>query len=348
MMHEHYLSDEAASHLPALSSVLASAHVLSIPMKTRFRSITTREVMLFPTPRGWVEFSPFLEYEVPEAAWWLAAALEAGWGQEFPARRSRIPVNATLPAVDASQVPAVLSAYENAHTIPTLKVKVGGETTWTGDLARLHAARDFLGETAIIRIDVNGAWALDEALANLTQLAEEGFELEYAEQPVERVEDLARLREALRARGIEMRIAADESIRKASDPYRVAALGAADLIVVKAQPLGGARRLVEIVSRTGLPAVVSSALDSSVGISYGARVAACLPELPFACGLATTALFKADVIAGSLVKDFAIIPRCVTPEESQLSALAASPERAQWWHARLTKCWQHIENVQCQ
>lgn len=341
-----YLSEETASRLPAISTVLADARVLSLPMNTRFRSITTREVMLLPTALGWVEFSPFLEYDVSEASWWLAAALEAGWGDEPAMCRDRIPVNATLPAVDARCVPSVLARYTtHAHTIPTLKVKVGGETTWEADLARLYAAREFLGSHAAIRIDVNGAWAPEEALANLTNLAEEGFDLEYAEQPVAKVEDLARLREALRARGISTRIAADESIRKASDPYRVAELGAADLIVVKAQPLGGAHRLLEIARGTGLPAVVSSALDSSVGIAYGARVASCLPELPFACGLATTALFSQDVIAGSLVEDFAITPRWVEPEESCLTALAAAPERSYWWRERARQCWEHIENV---
>ncbi|MCF2706774.1 o-succinylbenzoate synthase [Arcanobacterium haemolyticum] len=331
--------------LPSLPHLLASMRVLRIPMNTRFRGVTSREVALFEAPNGWVEFSPFLEYGPHEAATWLASTLDAGWLPQPDLRRTCIPVNATLPDVPAGRVPDVMSRYGNLDTLHTVKVKVGGaHSTFDDDVARLDALRALVGDGVKIRVDVNGTWDLDEALSNLSSL--ERFELEYAEQPVMDVEDLARLRDELARRGIDIAIAADESIRKASDPLRVAALGAADLIIVKAQPLGGARRILQIVEQTGLPAVVSSALDSAVGIAFGARVAAALPDLPYACGLGTGALFSDDVTPpwsadGSTpghTYNFTTTPGWVVPDPAALTRLEAPRDRREWWGRRVEAC----------
>ncbi len=335
--------------LPSIEELLSSMHVLCLPMNTTFRSITQREVALFSAPNGWVEFSPFLEYDPDEAATWLASALESGWNCEPTPLRHTIPVNATLPDVDPSCIPTVMSRYGNLDYLHTVKVKVGGATsTFERDEARLRMLRSLVGSDVRIRIDVNGAWSLTEAEAHLAYLAD--LQLEYAEQPVASVEDMARLREILARRRIDIPLAADESIRKARDPFRVAELGAASIIVVKAQPLGGITRLLHIVKATGLPAVVSSALDSAVGIAFGARAAACLPELPYACGLATGALLTHDVIGdppaptsspetrevepGRICR-FLTAAGWVEPDPVALRDRAVSPERYAWWEARV-------------
>lgn len=329
------------STLPSLDELLETLQVVSLPMNTPFRDVTVREAALFEAPGGWVEFSPFLEYETAEASTWLAAALDAGWQTQPEPVRHSVPVNATMPAVPASQVPEVMARYGDLAGLHTVKVKVAahGEAL-EDDRARLRAVREIVGDDVRIRIDVNGRWSLDEAFAALTQL--ERFGLEYAEQPVATVEELARLREMLANAAVAVPIAADESIRKAEDPMRVAALGAADLIIVKAQPLGGARRVLDIVRDTGLPAVVSSALDTAVGIAFGARVAAALPALEHACGLGTGAFFDRDVVAGPLVHDFAIAPGWPEVDADALRQLGAGTARTGWWRERIADCYAQL------
>ena len=138
-----------------------------------------------------------------------------------------------------------------------------------------------------------------------------------------------------------VRIAADESVRRAADPLAVARAGAADLLVIKAQPLGGIRRALDIVERAGLPVVVSSALDTSVGISMGLHLAAALPDrlLAGACGLGTVALLDGDVTARSLLPERGEIPverPALAPD--LLDRYAAPPERERWWRERVTRC----------
>ncbi len=323
------------SDLPALEELLADAHVVALPLVTRFRSIEVREAMLMRGPQGWTEFSPFTEYDDAEASAWLRAAIDFGWRETPAALRDRIPVNATLPAVSADRVESVLSRYAGTRTV---KVKVAEPRQGLpDDVARVKAARAFLGPEGRIRVDANGGWNVDEAEHAAHALA--GFDLEYLEQPCATVEELVELRERLH--DWQLPIAADESVRKASDPLAVARAGAADLLVIKAQPLGGIHRALEIVAEAGLPVVVSSALDTSVGISMGAALAAAIPRLDYDCGLATVGLLEYDVAVEPLVAvDGAIDVRRVDVNERVFRDYGASNDRDNWWRARLERCYQ--------
>ena len=314
---------------------LSEVHVVSVPMAVPFRGVTTREALLLRGPAGWGEFAPFLEYDDEESARWLAAALEAcqvGWPA---AVRDEVPVNATVPAVPAEQVPAVLARFPGCTTAK-VKVAQAGQAL-RDDVDRVAAVRDALGPTGRVRVDANGAWSLADARWAVASLA--AFDLEYVEQPCAEVDDLVLLRVALARAGVEVLIAADESVRKAEDPLRVAKAGAADVLVLKVAPLGGVRPALAIAAECGLPVVVSSALDTSVGIAAGAALAAALPELPYACGLATTSLLTTDVVRQSLDGHGGTIPvGPVEPDAQLLDELAASPERAAWWRERLARC----------
>jgi O-succinylbenzoate synthase len=318
---------------PSLDELLASAHVVSLPMRVKFRGILEREALLLHGPLGWGEFCPFPEYDDAEASRWLASAIEAGW-QGFPAAvRDIIPVNATIPAVPADRVPDILARFGRVDAV---KVKVAEDgQTLDDDVARVAAVRNALPDAAI-RVDANGGWDVPTAVVALTRLSAVG--LEYAEQPVPDIAGLAEVRRWLQAAGTPVLIAADESVRKEDDPLRVARAGAADLIVVKVAPLGGVRRALDIVAQAGLPAVVSSALDTSVGIRAGLALAAALPNLPYACGLGTVSLLAADVTRDSLVADDGSIRlREVTADAGLLAEHAATPERRDWWLARLRR-----------
>jgi O-succinylbenzoate synthase len=320
-------------NLPDLDELLAGAHVVSLPMRVKFRGILQREALLLRGPLGWGEFCPFPEYADAEASRWLAAAIEAGW-RGFPAPlRESIPVNATVPAVPAGRVPEVLARFGRVDAVK-VKVAERGQTL-EDDAARVTAVRNALPDAAI-RVDANGGWDVAEAVEALTRLSAVG--LEYAEQPVPDIAGLAEVRRRLRAAGAPVLIAADESVRKEDDPLKVARAGAADLIVVKVAPLGGVRRALDIVAQAGLPAVVSSALDTSVGIRAGLALAAALPELPYACGLGTVSLLAADVTRDSLVPDDgAIRLRDVSADPELLAEHAAAPERRNWWLDRLRR-----------
>jgi O-succinylbenzoate synthase len=304
-------------------------------MAVRFRGVDQREAALVRGPVGWGEFSPFLEYDAQESSRWLSAALEAAWSGWPDPVRGEVPVNATVPAVPARQVPEVLRRFAGATTAK-VKVAEAGQGL-QDDLDRVAAVRDALGPGGRIRVDANGAWSVDQATDALARLA--AYDLEYAEQPCARVGELREVRLALARRGISVLVAADESIRKADDPLRVAREQAADLVVVKVAPLGGVRRALEIVSDCGLPAVVSSALDTSVGMAAGVALAAALPQLPYACGLGTVALLAGDVSRTSVIPVDGVLP--VGPaqvDEELLERWAASAERQRWWRDRVTAC----------
>ncbi|GAA4658010.1 o-succinylbenzoate synthase [Kineococcus glutinatus] len=324
---------------PALDDVLAAARVVDLPLRTRFRGVEHREALLVRGPAGWGEFAPFPEYGPAESARWLAAALEAAWTGWPPPRRTSVPVNATVPAVPAAQVPAVLARYDGCTTA---KVKVAEAGQHLGDdVARVRAVREVLGPAGRIRVDANAAWSVDDAARALAALAPVG--LEYAEQPCATLEELAALRLRLARAGLDVPLAADESIRRAEDPLRVVAAGAADVVVLKVAPLAGVRPALAVAAACGLPVVVSSALDTSVGIAAGVALAAALPELPFACGLGTVALLAADVVAEPRVPvagELAVGP--VEPTGELLAGHAAAPERVRWWRERVAACWEHL------
>jgi O-succinylbenzoate synthase len=317
--------------LPPLDEILDSARVVALPMATRFRGVDVREALLFEGPEGWAEFSPFVEYDDAEASSWLAAAIDDAWMPRPAAVRDSVRVNATVPAVPAAEVAAVLARFDGCRTAK-VKVAEPGQAL-ADDVARVRAVREHLGPEGRMRIDANGGWNVDEAERAIHALA--AFDLEYAEQPCAAVDELAELRR--RIAYMDVPIAADESVRKAADPLAVARAGAADLLVVKAQPLGGVRRALEIVAEAGLPAVVSSALDTAVGISMGVALAAALPRLDYDCGLGTGSLFTLDVTDYAAVGGSLPVGR-VTPDAERLPRLEASRERRDWWIHRLERC----------
>jgi O-succinylbenzoate synthase len=314
-----------------LDDLLATARVVALPMRVRFRGITVREAVVLRGPEGWTEFSPFVEYDDAEAAAWLRATIDFGWTRHEPAADS-VPVNATVPAVPADQVADLLARYPGCTTA---KVKVAEPgTSVDDDVARVAAVRRVMGDDAAVRVDANGLWTLDQATAALERLAP--FRLQYAEQPVASVADLATLRS--RVAGLGVPVAADESVRKAADPLAVARAGAADVLVVKAQPLGGVTEAGAIVAEAGLPCVVSSALDTSVGLGMGAYLAAAAMAPGYAAGLGTAAMFAADVTTDPLLPVGGRIPvRRVEPAEDLLERHAAAPDRQAWWTARLRR-----------
>jgi o-succinylbenzoate synthase len=324
---------------PALAELVDGLRVVAIPMRVRFRGVTVREVALIPGQRGWGEFAPFPEYDDVESSRWLVAAIEAAYAGWPAPVRVTIPVNATVPAIAADQVAEVLGRYDGCGTA---KVKVAqcGQTL-QDDVDRVAAVRDVMGPRARIRVDANGGWTVPEATDALRRLAPYG--LEYAEQPCASVEELASLRVALARNGIDVLVAADESVRKAEDPMRVVREEAADVIVVKVAPLGGVRAALAIAQECGLPTVVSSALDTSVGIRAGLALAAALPELPFACGLGTVALMAGDVVDDSLVPvDGSMTLRDLTIDQELLDRWQAPADRQRWWRERVIRCHQRL------
>lgn len=322
---------------PALDDLKANARVLSLPLVTKFRSVTEREMLIFEGPQGWAEWSPFVEYEPVEASTWLSSAISFAFEQQPLALRQRIPVNATLPAVAASEVETVLGRFGKFETV---KVKVGepGQTI-LDDIARLLRVRIAYPE-AKIRLDANGAFSVEQAMLLLESLDKANIELEYFEQPCRTIGELAELRVRLAKR---VRIAADESVRKVSDPLAVVQAAAADLLVLKVAPLGGVARALEIAESAQLPVVVSSALDSSIGISQGLHLAAALPNLQNACGLNTMSLFAGDVIDSPLVStDGFLEVQRVTPSQKLLDKFQASEEVTDWWFERLEDSYREL------
>jgi O-succinylbenzoate synthase len=281
-----------------LPELLATLRAFAIPMRMKFRGITVREGALIEGPAGWGEFSPFAEYGPRESARWLASAIESATVPWPAPVRDRIPVNVTVPAVGPERAREIVAA---AGCL-TAKVKVAepGQDE-PQDVARVAAVRDALGPDGRIRVDANGGWSVAAAARMLRELS--AFGLEYAEQPCATLEELAELR-----RFVDIPVAADESIRRAEDPLRVRAAGAADIVVVKVQPLGGVRAALRVARECGLPVVVSSAVDSSVGLAAGVALAAALPELPYACGLATMSLLDGDVTSAPLAESGGELP----------------------------------------
>ena len=333
--------------MPLLAELLARTRVVAIPTRTRFRGVSMREALLIRGDERWTEFSPFPEYADTEAAVWLRAAIEYGWSApaDLPAvRTDYIEVNATLPAVSVDEIPGVLARFRGCTTVK-IKVAERGQTL-ADDIARVRRTRELMGDDARIRVDANGGWTVDEALIALRELAE--FELDYAEQPCASLDDLALVRARVQETELGVRIAADESVRKATDPLAVARAGAADLLVVKAQPLGGIVRASEVIREAGLPVVISSALDTSVGIAMGARLAASLPTgmLDGPCGLATVELLAGDVTVASLVPEDGKIPvRDVTVSDAMLAKYRAPADRETWWLDRLRRCYELVPSL---
>jgi o-succinylbenzoate synthase len=313
---------------PALDDLLDRLHVVALPMRVRFRGITTRELALIEGPAGWGEFGAFVEYPAAEASAWLASGIEGAYHRPPALRRDRVAINATVPAVPAAQVGEVLARFPGARTAK-VKVAEPGQTL-ADDVDRVNAVRELV---PAVRVDANGAWSVEEAARAAAALTADG-PLEYLEQPCATVDELAALR-----RRVDVPIAADESIRKAADPLAVVRAHAADIAVLKVAPLGGISALLDIAARIDIPVVVSSALDSAVGIAAGLTAAAALPQLRHACGLGTGGLFLEDVADVAEPTDGFLAVGPVTPDPARLRALGAPPERRRWWIDRVRACY---------
>ena len=305
--------------------LLETLRVIALPMKTNFRGINVREVALFKGEYGWGEFSPFLEYEDAEAANWLASAIEAATTPKPKLYRTTIAVNGTIPATnDKKVVDDLVASYPG---VKTYKVKVGDNLS--EDIVRLARIRS-LGRKVNIRIDVNGLWSVEQALTNLYAFYENVGPFEYVEQPCATLDELRELKSKIR---IPLKIAVDEVIRKSADPFSLELQGAADIVMLKVQPLGGIKRAHAIAEHHNLPVVVSSALESAVGINYGLTLAASFEEMSFDCGLGTGSL---------LAKDVATLPIIdgkieITEFEPQLAGLDVAPDRFEWWKNRIMR-----------
>ncbi len=325
------------SHLEVFESYPRFTY--AIPLRTRFRGIEVREGMVISTPQGWVEWSPFVEYDLAEASTWMLAALTAADSNLPNPKRDLVGVNVTVPVVSAEQ------AFEIVQSsgCRTAKVKVADpRTSVLDDLARLKAVRAALGSSGQIRVDANGAWTVSEAAENLEKFAQVG--LQYAEQPCQTTEELAELRQLLEQRGIGVPIAADESIRRFHDWEKIKEFEAADVAILKVQPLGGVAACLEIAEKLALPCVVSSALETSVGISMGVRLAAQL-DSDLDCGLNTVRLLQSDLVDKPLIAvDGKLKVSPVTPSKALLAANCAPTDRIAWWEQRFQKCLGYLKN----
>jgi O-succinylbenzoate synthase len=301
-------------------------------MRTTFRSLDVRETALIKGESGWGEFAPFVEYSDQESLPWLESAIEAADKALSSALRESIPINATVPASnDEAEIEQILSWYPGVDTV---KIKVG--TGIKEDLARIKAVRKYLPK-AKIRIDVNGSWSVDDALININAIYNEvaGDTLEYVEQPVASLDELKQLKEGM---SVDVKIAGDEVLRKAKDSFAISLDGAIDILMLKVSPLGGIKRAMDLASHHKLPVVISSALESAVGISHGLALAARIPKLDYACGLGTSALFNQDIsdipiISGAIkVKNYPI-------DIAQIERHELKGERLEWWRNRISRVW---------
>jgi len=327
---------------------LAPELVYRTPLTTRFRGLDVRDGVLLRGAAGWGELSPFWDYDDAESATWLRAAREAA-DLGFPAPvRDRVPVNVTVPAVDPDRAREIVLASGGCRTAkvkvaqrgPAVGGRPGALEPLAAEEARVAAVRAALDElhgpgVGAIRVDANGGWSTDEALARIPVLDAAAGGLEYVEQPCATVPELAAVRRGLRS---PVPVAADESIRRAADPLRVVREEAADVVVLKVQPLGGVRACLELAEQVGLPVVVSSALESSVGLAAGVALAAALPDLPYACGLATSQLLVHDVVAEPLLPvDGALPVRRPEPDAAAFAAAEADPDTRDRWLARYAR-----------
>ena len=306
-------------------SLLETMRVVALPTKTNFRGISVREVALLKGEYGWAEFSPFLEYGFEESAPWLMCAIEAATKPRPKLYRNCVKVNGTIPALnDHAGIERIVDSFPGVNTF---KVKVGENLS--EDVARLARIKS-LRPQARLRIDVNGAWSVQEAITNLRAIYENIGPLEYVEQPCETVEELRELKEKLK---IDFMIAGDEVLRKSTDPFSIDLKGAIDVLMLKVQPLGGIARAHTLAEHHKLPVVVSSALESAVGINYGLQLAASFPEMNFDCGLGTGSLLTSDVAALPIVNGEIEI----TDVEPDFSGYEVAPDRFDWWKNRVMK-----------
>lgn len=313
-----------------LQELFSTMRVVALPTKTNFRGINIREVALFRGEYGWGEFSPFLEYGYEECAPWLSSAIEAATQPRPRIYRNSIRVNGTIPALnEASDIEKIVDSFPG---VDTFKVKVGENLP--EDIARLARVRT-LRPKAKVRIDVNGNWDVATAVTNLRAIYENIGPLDYVEQPCATVEELRELKAKLK---LDIQIAGDEVLRKAADPFAVDLVGAVDIVMLKVQPLGGIARAHKLAKHHNLPVVISSALESAVGINYGLILAASIPEMNFDCGLGTGSLLNADVADLPITNGEIQI----TDFEPNFNHIEVAPDRFEWWKNRVMKTAEHL------
>ena len=299
--------------------LLDTLRVIALPMKTKFRGITVREVALIKGPHGWGEFSPFLEYDDAESAPWLASAIEAATTPKPKLYRTSVAINGTIPALnEPADLKRVVDSFPG---VSSFKVKVGNDLA--EDLARVNVIRN-LQPQAKIRIDVNGLWSVGQAEAFLSAVGD----IEYVEQPCATIEELRELKSRT-----SVKIVGDEVLRKAADPFAIDFTGAIDYLMLKVQPLGGIKRAHALAEHHNLPVVVSSALESAIGINYGLTLAASFETMNFNCGLGTGSLLAADVAQLPIVDGKIEI----TEFEPQLDGLDVASDRFEWWKNRIMR-----------
>jgi len=314
-----------------LQDLFQSMRVVALPTKTNFRGVSVREVALFKGEFGWGEFSPFLEYDADECAPWLQSAIAAATKPAPKLFREKVKVNGTIPALNnPAEIEKIVQSFDGVNTF---KIKVGDNLA--EDVARLAKVRS-LKPKAKLRIDVNGSWSIETAITNLRTIYENIGELEYVEQPCVTIDELKRLKDEVK---IPLQIAGDEILRKAKDPFKVDLAGAVDTLVLKVQPLGGIAQAKELANHHGLPVVVSSALESAVGINYGLQLAGSIANLEFDCGLGTGALLAADLAELPIVNG----EIAITKVEPDFSGLEVSPDRYEWWKNRVLETAEKIK-----
>lgn len=302
-----------------LDLILDSLRVVSLPMKVNFRGINHREVALFQGPQGWAEFSPFLEYSDEESARWLACAIEAATQAPPTLYRSSVGVNATMPALNGeSEIAQILAGFPGCTTV---KIKVG--TNEKQDLERIATVRK-LSPQSKIRIDVNGLWSVDHA-AKFLELC---GEIEYVEQPCATVAELRELKSR-----VDVKIVGDEILRKSANLFEIDLNGAIDILMLKVQPLGGIKNAHALAAHHKMPIIVSSALESAVGINYGLTLAASFEEMSYDCGLGTGSLLAKNVADIPIVDGKMQIQRV----EPNFDGLETSTDRFDWWKNRIMR-----------
>lgn len=310
--------------------LFSTMRVVALATKTNFRGINIREVALFQGEAGWGEFSPFLEYQPSECVSWLQSAIEAATKPWPELKRSKVTVNGTIPALnDPNEIEQIVETFPG---VSTFKVKIGDNLS--EDIARLAKVRS-LSPKAKLRIDVNGSWDVATAITNLRSIYENIGAIEYVEQPCATLAELRELKEKL---SVDIPVAGDEVLRKAADPFAVNLEGAVDILALKVQPLGGITRAHKLAQHHALPIVVSSALESAVGISHGLALAASFDKINFDCGLATGSLLSTNVGELPIVNGEIEVKRI----EPNFEGLEVSPERYKWWQDRLMKTWELI------
>jgi O-succinylbenzoate synthase len=321
---------------PRLNDLVATAKVVSIPLRTKFRGLTERELLVFEGPNGWSEWAAFTEYDDEESATWLEAAIEWGFEQVPEPIRKQVPVNAILPAVPSNEVAKILG---RAGKFSTVKIKVADpKQTAADDLARILEVREIFPEVKL-RLDANGGYTVHQALQLLAELDSNSIDLEFFEQPVPTIAELAELRVEIGKRESKVKIAADESVRKSSDPLAVELAGAADLLVLKSAPLGGINSALAVANSSQLEVCASSAMQSSIGLAAELHFASCLPELNYDAGLGTGFLFGGDLTADRLIPENGILElRRPEINTSSIEILKAEDHRYDWWIARLERC----------